>query len=204
MIEIKGYYFITHPGLSIKDVQRDVRDAVNAGVKLIQYRDKKSQDNDMLREAVKLREICSDSLLIINDRLDIATASSADGIHIGQDDVLCEQAREILGKDKIIGVTVHSLEEAKKAEENGADYIGIGPIYATNTKENLVSPLGPQIIKIIKKECELPVVAIGGITLSNAHEVVNAGCDALCAISEVYTGGDFKSQIQKFQTLFNK
>ncbi len=200
---IRGYYFITDSSLSKKGNISDVKNAVAAGVTVVQYRNKQESSADMLKEAFELKKICQNTQFIINDKIDIALAVDADGLHIGEQDVSYHQAREILGKDKIIGVTVRSVEEARKAQESGADYLGVGSIFATTTKKIAVDPVGPSLIKNIKDVCLLPLVAIGGINLDNAKAVVDAGADALSAISSVVTKDNVEKEILKFQALFN-
>ncbi|PIU41641.1 MAG: thiamine phosphate synthase [Candidatus Omnitrophica bacterium CG07_land_8_20_14_0_80_42_15] len=201
---LKGYYFITDSNLSRAGNINDVKSAVTAGVKIIQYRNKDSNASEMYEEALRLKSICKGAIFLINDRLDIALAVNADGIHIGCDDLPYEVARKLLGKNKIIGVTVHSVREAKKAQRLGADYIGASPIFPTKTKIGAGKSTGVELIKKIKKHVSVPVVAIGGINLSNAGEVIKAGCDGLCAISAVVTKPDVAKEIKKFQVLFLK
>lgn len=203
---ISGYYFITDEKLSKAGNVSDVKNAVSAGVKIIQYRNKCGSTKEMYDEAVKLKKICrkKNVIFIINDRMDIAIASGADGVHIGQDDMPYSVVRKILGKNKIIGVTVHTLKQASDAEKSGADYLGVSPIFSTATKHDAGCPTGISLIKKIKSRLcgTIPVVAIGGINLSNAGEVIAAGADGLCAISAVITKKNIKKEIKKFQKLF--
>ena len=201
---MKGFYFITDSSLSRAGNLSDVKDAVAAGVKVVQYRNKHAETRQMLEEALKLKKICKNITLLINDRVDIALASNADGVHLGQYDMPLNVARKILGKHKIIGVTVHNLAEAKTAREEGADYLGVSPIFATGTKKDAGKPAGVGLIKKIKKHISIPVVGIGGINLENAKEVIGAGADELCAISAVVTKRNVKKEIEKFQKLFVK
>ncbi len=205
---MSGYYFITDEKLSKAGNVSDVKSAVSAGVKVVQYRNKCGSTKEMYDEAVKLKEICrkKNVIFLINDRMDIAIASDSDGVHIGQDDMPYSIARKILGKSKIIGVTVHTLKEARDAEKSGADYLGVSPIFSTDTKRDAGRPAGISLIEKIKSRlCEtIPVVAIGGINLSNAGEVIAAGADGLCAISATVTKNNVKKEIKKFQKLFEK
>jgi thiamine-phosphate pyrophosphorylase len=159
----------------------------------------------MYEEALALKQICKNkALFLINDRVDIALAMDADGVHIGTDDMPYEIARRLLGKKKMIGLTVHNIEEAKEAARAGAGYIGVSPIFATGTKPDAGKPAGISLIKEAKKAVKVPVAAIGGITLENVSEVIRAGADAVCAISAVVTAEDAKSEIEKFLKLFLK
>jgi thiamine-phosphate pyrophosphorylase len=182
----------------------DVRSAVSAGVEIVQYREKSGESGALYEEALRLAEICrgTEAKFIVNDRIDIALAVDADGVHLGQNDIPYDVARRILGADKIIGITVHSVEEAVKAERGGADYLGVSPIFSTSTKKDAGIPAGLKLIADVKRVCKIPVVAIGGIDLSNAPEIIAAGADMVCAISAVITKPDVVGEMQKFQALF--
>ncbi len=199
---MKGYYFITDEDLSLAGNSADVKNAVAAGVRVVQYRRKCGSTQELFREASRLKKLCRKTLFLVNDRVDIALAVDADGVHLGQDDLPYETARELLGPKKIIGVTVHTLGEARRAQSARADYLGVSPIFATGTKKDAGEPTGLELIRQIKKKIALPLVAIGGINLSNAAAVVIAGADAVCAISAVVTKKDVKREIRKFQQLF--
>lgn len=199
---IKGYYFITDASLSLKGNLNDVDMAVEAGTKIIQYRNKKAETRELFEEATELMKKCTNALFIINDRIDVALAIDADGVHLGQEDMPYKTARKLLGKDKILGITVHNIEEANEAYRAGANYLAVSPIYKTKTKHDAGKPIGLELIKSIKKDLNIPVVAIGGIDLTNAVEVISAGADSLCAISAVITKDNVKKEIEKFQELF--
>jgi len=202
--KINGYYFITDSVLSKNGNISDVKNGVEAGVSIVQYRNKNGNTKVMYEEASKLKEVCKNIIFLINDRIDIALAVESDGVHIGQDDMPYKVVRDILGKNKIIGVTVHNVQEAIEAEKHGADYLGISPIFSTNTKPDAGKPSGIVLVKDIKRVCNVPIVAIGGIDLLNAKEVVESGVDALCAISAVVAKDDVKAEIEKFQKLFEQ
>ena len=199
---IKGYYFITDASLSLKGNLNDVEMAVEAGTKIIQYRNKKAETRELFEGAVGLMKKCTNTLFIINDRIDIALAVDADGAHLGQEDMPYKVARKLLGKDKILGITVHNIEEANEAYRAGADYLAVSPVFKTKTKHDAGKPIGLELIKDIKKNMNIHVVAIGGIDLTNAPSVISAGADSLCAISSVITKEDVKKEIEKFQELF--
>jgi thiamine-phosphate pyrophosphorylase len=203
MHNMKGYYFITDAALSAAGTIGDVTCAVRSGVGVVQYRCKEASTRAMYEEALLLKDICSrQALFLVNDRVDIALAVDADGVHIGQDDLPFTVARKLLGSGKIIGLTVHNLAEAREAESLGADYIGVSPIFATTTKSDAGKAAGIELVAAIKKEVSLPIVAIGGITLANAPGVIAAGADSVCAISCVLTAADMAGEIAKFQKLF--
>lgn len=200
---IRGYYLITDSELSKKGNISDVKNALEANVKVVQYRSKLDDTEHILEEARVLKELCKDkAIFIINDRVDIALSVDADGVHLGQGDMPYETARDLLGKDKEIGVTVHNLQEAVLFEKKGADYLGVSPIFATSTKDDAGQPCGVEVIKEIRERCRIPLVAIGGIDLKNAKSAIDAGADAVCAISAVVTKDDVKNEILKFQRLF--
>jgi len=201
---VKGYYFITDASISHAGNISDVKNALRAKVKVVQYREKYKSTREMYAEALKLRKICKNITFLINDRVDIALSVNADGVHIGQDDLAYSVARKLLGKNKIIGLTVHSVKEAAQAQELGVDYISVSPVFATSTKPDAGLPVGIELIKKIKKHISLPLIAIGGINLANAEEVIRARADGLCAISAVITKSDVKEEIKRFQALFRK
>jgi len=199
---MKGFYFITDARTSRAGNISDVRNALAAGVKVVQYRNKEACSADMYAEARELRRLCRNVIFMVNDRVDIALAVGADGVHLGQDDLSYWPARKILGKKKIIGLTVHSLAEAQRAERVGADYVGVSPVFKTRTKADAGRPAGVKFITQIKKKVGIPVIAIGGINLANAEAVIRAGADGLCAISAVVGYPDVKKRISDFQRLF--
>jgi len=201
-----GYYFITDSGLSLKGNEEDVRLACELGVKVIQYRSKSINAKEMYHEAHKLRQIClnyPDVKFLVNDRVDIALAVDADGVHLGQDDMPYPVARKLLGKKKIIGISTHSVKEARLAEFSNVDYIGVGAIFATTTKDG-VTPKGVGLIKDITDVVNIPVVAIGGINMENFESVINSGANSLCSISDVISHEDMKDRIQKINGMFFK
>jgi thiamine-phosphate pyrophosphorylase len=201
---IKGYYFITDTALSRAGNIEDVRQAVRANVGVVQYRNKEASTRDCYQEALELRRICEKATFLINDRVDVALAVDADGVHLGQDDMPYHVARKLLGKNKIIGLTVHSIEEALAAQEMGVDYIGVSPIFATATKTDAGKACGIEGLIKIRQQVKLPIVAIGGINLPNAPLVIKAGADAICAISAAVTQSNVCAEIEKFQELFIK
>jgi thiamine-phosphate pyrophosphorylase len=201
---MRGYYFITDHYLSEAGLESDVTKAVRAGVELIQYRNKDADTLTLYTEARLIRDLCAHGAtrLIINDRIDIALAVDAHGVHLGQEDMPYGQARRLLGKDKIIGVTVHTIAEAVEAERMGADYLGVSPVFATSTKLDAGRPCGVEGLKAIRKACRIPIVAIGGIELANIAAVIKAGADMVCAISAVVTRPNVTAEIRKIQKEF--
>lgn len=201
---LRGYYFITDPALSVSGVESDVRQAITAGVSVIQYRNKVADTRSLYEEARLIKNICSGgpAWLVINDRIDIALAVNADGVHLGQGDLPYQEARRLLGRNKIIGITVHTVEEAMAAESLGADYLGVSPIFPTTTKLDAGGRCGVDGLRSIRQTCRIPIVAIGGINLSNVGAVIEAGADMVCAISAVVTKIEVATEIRKFQKEF--
>ena len=162
--------------------------ALQSGIGWLQYRDKESSRRLIYEEAVKLRKITRNfnAVLIVNDHADIAYAVDADGVHLGQDDLPLLEARKIM-KQKIIGISTHSMEQAREAEKGGADYIGFGPIFPTATKD-AGTPKGLDMLSEIRRAITIPVVAIGGITCGNVRSVLEAGADAVAVASALLKG----------------
>jgi thiamine-phosphate diphosphorylase len=176
-------------GRSTVDV---VRAVVAGGARAIQLREKQWTDRQLLDTGREIRAITrrAGALFIVNDRVDLAMALEADGVHLGQDDMPIHIARKILGPSKIIGATVETEQEASFGEEQGADYVGTGPVFATNTKLDAGSPYGTALIKRIKGAVSLPVVAIGGISRDNICQVWKAGADGAAVVSAVVSQPD--------------
>lgn len=174
-----------------------VREALEGGVTLVQYRAKTASSAEMYAEALQLKALC-DSFnvpLIINDRLDIAMAVGAAGVHLGQDDLPCAAARKILGEDYIIGVSAHNPAEAKAALQSGADYLGCGAVFGTATKAD-VKKLGTEGLEAICKAKGLPVVGIGGVTADNYREVRAAGADGAAIVSGILAQPDIRATVR--------
>lgn len=199
---MKGYYFITDSSLSRAGNISDVQQAEACGVSVVQYRNKNADTREMYEEALRLREICRNAAFLINDRIDIALAVDADGVHLGQSDMPYAAARKMLGPEKIIGITVHNLVEALEAQRLGADYLGVSPIYQTATKADAGKPAGIVLVEEIRAQVDIPLIAIGGINYYNAPEVIRAEADGVCAISAVVAKDDVSIEIKKFQELF--
>lgn len=170
-----------------RDILWLIEEAVAGGATIIQLRGKKWTGRDFLRIGVETVELLRPKgiPLIINDRVDIALACRADGVHLGQDDLPVRAAREILGRDRFIGISVNTPAEASRAEEEGADYSGAGPVFATLSKPDLQPLLGLEGLRRIRAETRLPILAIGGITPASTVEVVAAGADGVAVISAI-------------------
>ena len=184
---------------AITDERENLLEVVEAiligGVKIIQHRFKNGNDQDNLEESIKIKTLCKkyNSLFIVNDRIDIALASNADGIHLGQDDLHIKTARELIGKEKIIGISANNSIEISKAINNGCDYIGIGPVFKTSTKKDK-QPLGLEKIKRLTKDLKLPWFAIGGINKKNIQNLRKYGIRKIALVSELMNSEDPKEK----------
>lgn len=186
-----------HPGRPLLEVMKE---ALEGGADFIQLRDKKSTKKQILEKAKALRELTKQYNVpfIVNDHIDIAIAVNADGVHLGQDDLPLREARNIIGDKKIIGISTHSLEQARAAERGGADYIGVGPIFPTQTKEDVVEPVTLSYLREVVENISIPFVPIGGIKLHNVDEVLDAGAKNVCVVSEVVGSEDVKGTCEAF------
>jgi thiamine-phosphate pyrophosphorylase len=174
-----------------------VRQLLEGGVKMIQLRAKASSSRDFLELAQIARELTTpfQCKLIVNDRVDIALASAADGVHLGQEDLPLQIGRNLLG-DKIIGISTHNIDQAKEAEENGADYIGFGPMFGTSTKDTGYSARGLEMLAELRAVVALPIVAIGGITEATVEDVWHAGADAAAMISDILKAEEITAKVR--------
>jgi thiamine-phosphate pyrophosphorylase len=173
-----------------------------AGVAFFQYRNKTTARRTVYEAAFVLARTARSlgALFLVNDHADIAAAVDADGVHLGQDDLPIEQARKILGRDKIIGISTHSREQAHDAERSGADYIGFGPVFSTSTKD-AGEAQGIEKLACIRQEVTLPVIAIGGINRTNIREVVRAGADGVAVISAVLSTENIRASAESMVKL---
>ena len=167
---------------------------------MIQLRDKFASPRDFYEAAIAAMKIARalHVRIIINDRLDVAAAARADGVHLGQDDLPPDRARAVLGPDAIIGFSTHNLEQALEADSTSADYIAFGPVFQTSTKENPDLVVGLEQLAEIKRRVSKPVVAIGGITLERAASVIEAGAASVAVISDLYSAGDIAERAAAF------
>lgn len=191
-------YLVTDEGcLQGRALLDCVREALEGGVTLVQYRAKTASSAEMYAEALQLKALC-DSFnvpLIINDRLDISMAVGAAGVHLGQDDLPCAAARKLLGEDYLIGVSAHNPAEAAEALQSGADYLGCGAVFGTATKAD-VKKLGTDGLAAICREKGLPVVGIGGVTTDNYREVRAAGADGAAIVSGILAQPDIRATVE--------
>ena len=181
-----------------------VEEALQGGVTLVQYRSKFKDGGPMYEEALALKALCDsyDVPLIINDRVDVALAVGAAGVHVGQDDLPCAVVRALTGDDFVIGVSAHNPEEARHAIAAGADYLGCGAVFGTATKPG-VAKLGLANLRAIRRVATKPMVGIGGVTSDNYGEVLSTGADGAAVISGILGADDIKAEVAKFVAVRN-
>jgi len=180
--------------------------ALAGGADVIQLRDKQRSGRDLV---IIAREICrctnrSNAIFIVNDRIDIALASRADGVHLGREDIPLELARELAPKPFIIGVSVGSPGEAVDAEKKGADYLAVSPVFSTTSKSDAGPGLGTGLVRQIRKQVRIPVIAIGGIGLHNVSEVIAAGADGVAVISAVVSSTDISGSAREMKSIISR
>jgi len=189
-------YLVTDRALSFGRSNLEIiREAVIGGVTLVQLREKGATTKEFYQEGLKIRAYLEERNipLIINDRIDIALALDAEGVHLGQEDMPIDVARKIVGPQKIIGASVFTLEEAKIAEAMGADYLGLSPLFVTETKPELTRQIGIENIPSLKEAVQIPVVGIGSMSQANAYETVKAGLDGVAVVSAICARQDPKA-----------
>ena len=200
-------YVVTDSDISNGRSDHEIAEmAYRGGADVVQLRMKHADGREMLNEANLIREIADEycRYFIVNDRVDIAMASGADGVHLGQSDIPCDVARELMGDDAIIGVSVNTVEQAREAVENGADYVGVGAIFRTSTKPDAKQACGFDPIFAIKQELNIPIVAIGGINRGNIQDVIRAGADSAAVVSAVVSQDDVISATHELRDLILK
>ena len=190
-------------GLSHAEIARR---ALSGGADVIQLRDKECGPADLLRIGRFIREITrkTGALFIVNDRLDVALACGADGVHLGQDDMRAGVARQIAPNGFIIGVSVGTVEEAIHAEQEGADYLAISPVFPTASKYNAGPGHGLEVLQNIRRNVSIPLIAIGGINTGNVHDVIAAGADGVAVISAVVGSPDITAAARQLRELVKK
>jgi len=193
-------YLITDRKAATKPLPEAVRLALEGGVRAVQLREKDLPIRELLVMAQELRSITREfgAKLFINDRVDVAVAVDADGVHLGTQSMPPEGARRVVGKGMLIGVSTHTMEEAKAAEEGGADFITFGPIFTTPSKARYGSPVGLEAIKTLILEVDIPVFAIGGIHGGNIQQVVMSGVAGVAIISAILASPDIRTAASKF------
>lgn len=176
------------------------RQLVDAGVRLLQYRNKATSSRELLESSQRLSGalIPRGVTFVVNDRADVAALAGASGVHVGQDDLGVDDARGVVGPDKLVGISTHDRAQFERAAATSADYIAVGPIFSTSTKANPDPAVGTEFIRQVRPLTDKPIVAIGGITLERAAEVVRAGADSVAVISDVLRASDPGGRVRQF------
>lgn len=190
-----------YPGRSHVDITKA---ALEGGCRVIQLRDKQASDNYLIEVGNEIRQLTrdADAIFIVDDRLEVALACDADGLHVGQSDRPAGELRTILD-GKILGVSAATVDEAKRAKQDRADYLGVGPIFSTSTKADAGEAMGLCILPLVKAATRLPIVAIGGINESNIAEVAKTGIEAACVISAVVCAEDMVQAVKRLIEIWN-
>ena len=176
---------------------------LDAGVRLFQYRNKRASSRELLQasSALTAQLVPQGALFFVNDRPDVAFLSGASGVHVGQDDVPPAEARAVVGTETLVGVSTHNLEQFRVAAESSADYVALGPVFATDSKANPDPVVGTAMIREARTLTQKPIVAIGGITLDQAREVLDAGADSVAVISDILRAADPVKRARQFLDL---
>ena len=198
-------YLVTDKSDDVEKFLNTIEEAIKGGVTVVQIREKTADTLDFYNLALKVKEITTkyNVPLIINDRVDIALASDADGVHVGQSDMPCDVTRRLIGDDKILGISAATVDEAQKAENDGADYIGTGAVFPTATKDDSPSVTKDELKEVVNS-VEIPVVAIGGITLENASELKDTGIAGLSVVSAIMSAENPKKASEELLNIFNR
>jgi thiamine-phosphate pyrophosphorylase len=197
---LSGLYVIVDPaviqGCSLVEA---CTEAVAGGARLFQYRDKAASGREAYHRASRLRQLTADAgaIFVVNDRCDLALAVEADGVHLGQNDLPLALARAVMGK-KLIGISTHNDRQVTEATAAGADYLGFGPIFATDTKSDHEPVVGPEALRRIRSLTSLPIFAIGGMTLETVPAMVEAGADGVAVISAIWRSSDIAQTVRQF------
>lgn len=202
--EIYKLYAVTDRNLS-KNFFGELEEAVKAGVTLVQLREKNLAYDEFTELAKQVKKLLAkyNVPLIINDNIDVAIAVDADGVHLGQSDMKPEQARKILGKNKIIGVSARTIEQAQTAYKNGADYIGSGAVFGTSTKKD-AKKLSLEEFSSVCKSVPIPVVAIGGVTAENIEQLEGTGASGVAVVSAIFGQPDITEAVNSILNIANK
>jgi thiamine-phosphate pyrophosphorylase len=198
----RGIYGITAEPFSCGRSNIEVaRQMIAGGIKIIQYREKRPHKSlgAMLAECCQIRALTREHgvLFIVNDHVEIAMLSDADGVHVGQDDLPVAAVRRLVGADRLIGLSTHSPEQARQAVAAGADYIGVGPLFNTRTKADVCAPVGLDYLKYVVENVSIPFVAIGGIKAHNIAQVVRCGARTLCLVTEIVGAEDIAATVRQ-------
>ncbi len=201
----KTLYLVTDSRMSFRPLEEIIKEAVKGGVDIVQLREKDCPTREFYHTAVKLKKMLHRCKvpLIINDRIDIALACDADGLHIGQNDIPYAIARKLMGDKKIIGLSVENAEQAEKANYLNIDYVGASPVYGTPTKTDTAKPLGLGGLREITRISRHPVVAIGGINAGNIKDMLYSGAQSVAVVSAIMAAENPKAATQELKKILN-
>ena len=200
ILNVRLYVIISSRGCR-KPILETLQEVISGGADAIQLREKDMSDKEFLSLAMEFRKITarSKTLFIVNDRAGIARGVDADGLHIGQSDITMKDARNVIGFNKILGASTHNITQARAAQQEGADYIGVGPLFPTATKD-YEPPIGLACLKQVQREISIPFVAIGGVNLENLDEVLEAGGRRVAICSAIISSNNITQTTQLFRT----
>ncbi|XZL32129.1 thiamine phosphate synthase [Clostridium perfringens] len=203
--DAKKLYLVTDYRIPFNELLEKTKEALIGGVSIVQYRAKNKETKEMCKEAWALKKLCDEfgALFLVNDRIDVALAVKAHGIHIGQDDMEVSIAREIMPKDAIIGVTVHNKEEALKAMKDGADNLGVGALFSTNSKDD-ATLMTLETLREIKSVSNIPLYGIGGITPYNLNKDILENLDGVAVISALLNSDNIREKSKEFLNILSK
>ena len=184
-------------GRTLKEV---VKESLDGGVTFVQIREKELDEENFEKEAIELKALCQEYKVpfVVNDNVELALKIDADGVHVGQDDMVAANVRELLGPDKIIGVSTETVEQAVLAEKMGADYLGVGAVFPTGSKDD-AGAVDHETVKAICDAVSIPVIAIGGITVDNVGKLAKRGLDGIAVISAIYAKPDIKKATEELK-----
>ncbi len=212
-VRIEGLYGVIDPSVLTLD-GRDpeeallaaAAEAMDGGCRILQYRDKNATARTAFSRASRLAGACAGhgALLIVNDRLDVALLAGAHGCHLGQDDLPLPEARRIVPAGFLLGASTHNAVEARAAEGDGADYIGVGAVFRTTTKGDALVPRGPELVSEVAEAVRIPVIAISGITRRNVREVIRAGAAGFAVISDLFAGPGIRDRAREFVRIWEE
>lgn len=188
--------------LGEQTLYQQVKQALSGGATCIQLREKDLDQEEFLREALEIRDLCRsfDVPFIINDNVELAIQCEADGVHVGQSDMQAGKVRQLIGPDKILGVSAQTMEQAKLAEENGADYLGVGAVFPTATKDD-AKPVSHETLRKIADSVSIPICAIGGINKENLPQLSGTGIDGVALVSAIFASKDIEAECRRLRLL---
>ena len=198
--QLKLYLVTDRQWTGEQSLLEQVEESIQGGVSIIQLREKSLDDESFLKEAIQMRELASryEIPFIVNDNALVALRSEADGIHIGQNDLAIQEVRKIVGPNRIIGVSAQTVEQAITAQQNGADYLGVGAVFSTTTKTDAVE-VTYETLKAICEAVTIPVVAIGGITVDNVHQLKGIGIEGVAVVSAILAQKNIKKAAENLR-----